>query len=379
LRAQADVPRVVCAPDKLRGALSAAEAAAAMASGVRAAGCEPLELPVADGGEGTLDALAAVGVARPVRVSARDAFGRETSARVGDLGDGTWLVEVAQAIDLQRVVERDPRRAGSAGVGDLLLAVRARGARRVLVALGGSATVDGGIGLLHALGGARGADGEALLAGERPDVAAAARQLDGIAIEVLHDVDVPLCGPHGAARLFGAQKGMAAQDAPRFDAALQRWGEALGDGIATMPGAGAAGGLGAALYALGAEPCPGAARVLALVGIEDALAGAALCVTAEGSVDDSTLRGKAVAAVLSAAHAAGVGTVVLGGRVTPEAARELRARGACEVRALGPAQRPLEQALAAAGRDLSRATAQAVARCCATAGPAPRDRAQPGV
>ena len=145
---------VVCAPDKLRGALDAEAAAAALARGARRAGAEARELPLADGGEGTLDALLASGHARAETVTVRDPLGRSVKARLGRLEDDVFLVEAAEAVGHARLArgERDPRRASSAGVGDLLLAALDRGAGRVLVALGGTVNVDGGLGLLGALG-----------------------------------------------------------------------------------------------------------------------------------------------------------------------------------------------------------------------------------
>ena len=263
-------PRVVCAPDKLRGALDAFEAADTLAEGVRRAGGEALTCPLADGGEGTLAVVCAAGAARRVEVDARDALGRPRRAAIGDCGDGTFLVEAAEAVGLALLAqaERDPRRTGSAGLADLLRGALASEARHILVALGGSATVDGGLGMLAALG-ARvpGETGSALL-GELPLELGPARVLfAGVELSVLHDVDVPLCGPDGAAVLFGPQKGLRPDDVELFDRALARLGEAFGGDVAERPGAGAAGGLGAALYALGAGARSGSEAVIELVGL----------------------------------------------------------------------------------------------------------------
>ena len=356
-------PRVVCAPDKLRGALDAFEAADTLAEGVRRAGGEALTCPLADGGEGTLAVVCAAGAARRVEVDARDALGRPRRAAIGDCGDGTFLVEAAEAVGLALLAqaERDPRRTGSAGLADLLRGALASEARHILVALGGSATVDGGLGMLAALG-ARvpGETGSALL-GELPLELGPARVLfAGVELSVLHDVDVPLCGPDGAAVLFGPQKGLRPDDVELFDRALARLGEAFGGDVAERPGAGAAGGLGAALYALGAGARSGSEAVIELVGLRESLAGAALCLTAEGSVDRQSAHGKTVAGVLAACRDAGVPCVVLGGRVSEDAVAPLRALGALDVRAIGPAQRPLAEALAAAGTELAAAAESAV-------------------
>jgi glycerate kinase len=353
----------VCAPDKLRGALDAFEAADTLAEGVRRAGGEALTCPLADGGEGTLAVVCAAGAARRVEVDARDALGRPRRAAIGDCGDGTFLVEAAEAVGLALLAqaERDPRRTGSAGLADLLRGALASEARHILVALGGSATVDGGLGMLAALG-ARvpGETGSALL-GELPLELGPARALfAGVELSVLHDVDVPLCGPDGAAVLFGPQKGLRPDDVELFDRALARLGEAFGGDVAERPGAGAAGGLGAALYALGAGARSGSEAVIELVGLRGSLAGAALCLTAEGSVDRQSAHGKTVAGVLAACRDAGVPCVVLGGRVSEDAVAPLRALGALDVRAIGPAQRPLAEALAAAGRELAAAAESAV-------------------
>jgi len=356
-------PRVVCAPDKLRGALDAFEAADTLAEGVRRAGGEALTCPLADGGEGTLAVVCAAGAARRVEVDARDALGRPRRAAIGDCGDGTFLVEAAEAVGLALLAqaERDPRRTGSAGLADLLRGALASEARHILVALGGSATVDGGLGMLAALG-ARvpGETGSALL-GELPLELGPARALfAGVELSVLHDVDVPLCGPDGAAVLFGPQKGLRPDDVELFDRALARLGEAFGGDVAERPGAGAAGGLGAALYALGAGARSGSEAVIELVGLRGSLAGAALCLTAEGSVDRQSAHGKTVAGVLAACRDAGVPCIVLGGRVSEDALAPLRALGALDVRAIGPAQRPLAEALAAAGTELAAAAESAV-------------------
>jgi glycerate 2-kinase len=347
---------VVCAPDKLRGALDAEAAAAALARGARRAGAETRELPLADGGEGTLDALVASGHAHAETLSVRDPLGRPVEARLGRLEDGVFLVEAAEAVGHARLHrgEKDPRRVTSAGVGDLLLAACERGARRIFVALGGTVTVDGGLGMLGALGALPGVQtGSSLLGDPHPVRATVDARITGVELVALHDVDVPLAGPDGAARLFGPQKGLRLADIAAFDASLARLGMRLGGDIATRPGAGAAGGLGAALYWLGASGEPGADAVARIVGLDEALQGATLCITAEGAVDRQSARGKTVAAVARASRRAGVACVVLGGRVDAEGAHLLELLGA-RVLALGPTDRPLAVALAATASDLER-------------------------
>jgi glycerate kinase len=370
-RVDALVPVVLCAPDKLRGAVDAAGAADALARGVARAGGWPLGLPVADGGEGTLDAFLAGGRATAVAVRARDAYGATIGARIatldgGDPGGGTVLVEAAEAIALAAVPghARAVGRASSAGVGDLVRAALDGGAARILVAVGGTASVDGGAGFLRALGADAPEDGAGLLRDPRGDLTGVDPRLAAAEIELLYDVDAPLCGPDGAAHRFGPQKGATSDEVPAYDAALGAWARSLGVDP-DLPGSGAAGGLGLALRAVGATARPGAEAVLDLVGL-DALAGwSSLVLTAEGSVDASTLQGKTVDAVVRRSVAAGTPVVVLGGRVEDAAAVELRSRGAAAVTPLGPPGRPLDEALAAAAAELEDRAAEAVA---ATAG-----------
>jgi glycerate kinase len=357
------VKRVVCAPDKLRGALDAFEAADALADGVLRAGGEPLTCALADGGEGTLAVVCAAGAAKRVEVAARDALGRPLRAAIGDCGDGTFLVEAAEAVGLALLAprEREPRKTGSAGLADLLRAALERGATHVLVGLGGSATVDGGLGLLGGLGAhVSGETGGALLEELQLDLAPARALLEGVQVTVLHDVDVVLCGPDGAAAMFGPQKGLRRNDIEPFDRALARLGEAFGGDAAERSGAGAAGGLGAALYALGADSRSGCDAVIELVGLRGLLSGAALCLTAEGSVDRQSARGKTVAGVLAACGDVDVPCIVLGGKVSAEAIAPLRALGALDVRAIGPPGRRLDVALKAARVELAAAAESAV-------------------
>ena len=212
-----------------------------------------------------------------------------------------------------------------------------------------------------------GETGDALLEDLQIDLAPARALLAGVRLTVLHDVDVPLCGPDGAAALFGPQKGLRRNDIEPFDSALARLGEAFGGDVAQRSGAGAAGGLGAALYALGADSRSGCEAVIELVGLRGLLAGAALCLTAEGSVDRQSARGKTVAGVLAACTEVGVPCIVLGGKVSAEAIAPLRALGALDVRAIGPPGRRLDVALKVAGAELATAAAACRARSRARA------------
>jgi len=284
------VPRsALVAPASLKGVLAARDAAAAVAAGLAEAGVESEECPVADGGEGTADAVASVlGGAWHVATVA-DPLGRPVAAWWLELPGGTAVVEAAAALGLGLVApgERDPLRASSRGLGELILAaLEAAGVRRLLVCLGGSATVDGGRGLREVV--------SSLPEGTR----------------VACDVASPLLD---AARLFARQKG--ADDAAVVELERRLAADEALAPYAELPGAGAAGGLGAALASLGAELVPGAALVLDTLDFDGRLEGAELVVTGEGTVDRTTREGKAPAEVVRRAAAHGVECVVFGGVV----------------------------------------------------------------
>jgi glycerate kinase len=287
--------KALASPASLKGVLTAVEAASSLASGFRAVGAEVEELPVADGGEGTLEVLerAVGGEWRVATVS--DPLLRPVEARWLLLPDGLAAVEAAEAIGLGRVTddERDPLRASSRGLGETINAALEVGPRELLVCLGGTATVDGGAGLREVLD-------------ELP-----------VPTTVACDVRNPLLGESGAAPEFGPQKGAS----PEAVAELERRLAAMEKlrRVAMVPGAGAAGGLGAAFAALGATLVPGAELVLDRVGFHDRLPHADLAVTGEGIVDRwSAEGGKAPGAVARACREAGVRCVVFGGRILHE-------------------------------------------------------------
>lgn len=273
--------RALACPASLKGVLDAAAAAAALAEGLRGASVDATELPVADGGEGTLEALHASLGGEWRRAAVHDAFGRPRSARWLALPEGSAVVEAAEAIPLDPG-RLDPMRASSRGLGELILAV-GRPARLV-VGLGGTATVDGGAGLLEVV-----------------------RELPA-PTRVACDALVPLLD---AARLFSAQKGATPEQAAVLEARLAAT-ERLAP-FAELPGAGAAGGLGAALASLGAELMPGASFVLDLLGFDPR--GYDLVVTGEGTVDRTTATGKAPGEIAARCARAGVRCVVFGGKV----------------------------------------------------------------
>ena len=285
--------RALASPASLKGVLSAVEAAMALAAGLRDAGLDAEELPVADGGEGTAEVFAAALGGEWRTASVSDPLGRPVAAHFLVLEDGTAVVEAAEAIGLRRLAaeERDPIRASSRGLGELLLAAQAEAAGPLLVGLGDSATIDGGAGLLQAVGGS--------LAG---------RELRGLC-----DVRNPLLGERGAARAFGPQKGAS----PAQVAELEKRLAGMEDlrPYADLPGAGAAGGLGAAIAALGGELVSGAELVLERVDFLGQARGADLVVTGEGTVDRSSTEGKVVGEIVRVCRAEGVRCAVFGGRV----------------------------------------------------------------
>lgn len=321
---------VVVAPDKFKGSLTALEAATAIAAGLRAGrpGVQARILPIADGGDGTLDAAVAAGYER-VQLRVSGPTGELVHAAIALRGD-TAIVEMAQASGMQRLPggRPAPLTASTFGTGELVRASLDRGARNVVLGIGGSATTDGGSGMARALG-ARflAADGTELPPGgaalaelSRIDIDNLDPRLAGVTVTVAIDVDNPLFGREGAAYVYGPQKGATPEDVRVLDAALRRYAKVLtrtvGVDISAVPGAGAAGGLGAGAMAfLKATPRSGISLLLDLVGFREALEGASLVVTGEGSLDLQSLRGKAVMGVTRAAAQAGVPVVVLAGRV----------------------------------------------------------------
>jgi glycerate kinase len=364
--------RVVVAPAPFKGALGPADAAAAIAMGVRLAGHEAVEVPVADGGEGTMAALVAAAGGRLVEAPARDPLGRPIRGCFGVLPDGTAVVELAQASGFERLAdaERDPEATSTLGTGDLIRAALDAGASRLIVGVGGSATTDGGMGIAIALGArVRDASG-AELVGTGADLAQVASvdlsgldpRLAGVPIEVACDVRSPLVGPEGSAQVFGPQKGASPDAVVRLDAGLANLASVLAaqglPDVAHVPRAGAAGGAAGGMAAiLGALLTDGGARVTAAAGLVAALASADLCITGEGRLDAQTLTGKAPAAVAAACGTAGVPCVGVFGQVDvpPGIARRM---GLVAALPIGRAVRPLADALAATADDLAAAGAE---------------------
>jgi glycerate 2-kinase len=323
--------KIVVAPDKFKGSLPAAEVAGAIAAGLRAElpGAEVVTIPVADGGDGTVDAAVAAGFERvPVTVDGPTGEPvRASYARRGEVA----VVELASACGLMRLPggRREPLTASSFGAGQALAAALAAGARRIIFGVGGSASTDGGAGLLQALG-ARVLDtrGEPLARGGAAlcevavlDLAGLHPALRGASVILATDVVNPLTGSDGAAEVYGPQKGATPFQISELDRGLRRWAAvvapATGNDQSQAPGAGAAGGVGfAALAVLGAERRLGIDVILDLLDFGAALDGTDLVITGEGSLDTQTLAGKAPVGVALAAARRGIPVVAVAGRST---------------------------------------------------------------
>ncbi|MBV8445369.1 MAG: glycerate kinase [Candidatus Dormibacteraeota bacterium] len=327
-----DRPRqVLCAPNAFKGSLSAEEVAIAMALGVEDAGFSAQALPLADGGDGTLDVLiAAAGDASSIsHHTVHGPLGEPASGRVGWLGDGRAVVEMADAAGLRllRSEQLEPLLASSRGCGELIVAALDGGATEVIVGVGGSASSDGGAGILQALGSALldsagrevGPGAAGLLELERIDCQSL-RRLDGRVL-VAVDVRNPLLGPFGAAAVFGPQKGAGAAQVDVIEQALGRLAamaerDCDAAGLADADGAGAAGGAGFGLLVAGAELLPGASLVCDVAGLTPAfIAEFELVLTGEGRLDSQTSFGKAPAEVAARAVAAGVTVAAVAGTV----------------------------------------------------------------
>lgn len=333
--------RIVIAPNAFKGSLSALEAADAIAEGVRVAApdAELVLVPIADGGDGTVEALVAAtqGERRTLRV--RGPLGDPVNADYGLIdGGSTAVIEMAKAAGLALVPaeKRDPRVTTTYGVGELLQRAYDDGARHFIVGIGGSATNDGGAGMAQALGyhllDAQGHElppgGLALKRLARIHTGGVHANWKEAEVEVACDVTNPLTGPSGASAVYGPQKGATPEMVKDLDGALQHFAETirrdLEIDVEHLPGAGAAGGLGAGLVAFtGAALRPGAEMVMEAVRLDERLKGAHLVITGEGRLDSQTARfGKGPAAVARHARNAGIPVVAIGGSIADEA--ELR-------------------------------------------------------
>lgn len=326
--------RVVVAPDKFAGTLTAVEATAAIATGWgrRAPGDQLVSAPMSDGGPGFVDVLRAASGGTLHEVTVRGPYGERVPTTVL-LSGSTAYVESAQAVGLHLTPGpvRDPERATTRGVGELVAHAVAAGVSRVVVGLGGSATNDGGAGLLAALGatatGGSLLDGAAGLADlESVDLSPARQRVAGVELVVASDVENPLLGITGATKTYGPQKGLPEERLVVVDAWLQRFAELTDRKLAGARGSGAAGGLGFSLALLGGTRRPGVELVAEAIGLSEKLRGTDLVLTGEGSFDFSSRSGKVPYGVAEIAARQLVPCVALAGRVLV-GAREMRAMG----------------------------------------------------
>ncbi len=368
--------RIVIAPQSLKGSLTAAEAGRAIAQGARAVypDAEIAIVPIADGGEGTVQALVDATGGTLKRREVVGPLGEPVEAFYGILGDDhTAVIEMAASsgLPLVPVEQRNPLVTTTYGVGELILAGLDDGCQHFIIGIGGSATNDGGAGMAQALGAQlTGTDGEI----ERGGAALATlthistetldARLRECSFEIASDVTNPLCGPEGASAVYGPQKGATPEMVKELDAALAHYAQILEQdlhiSVKDIPGAGAAGGLGAGLIAfLGAELRPGAQIVLEAVHLEEQLRVADLVITAEGQLDEQTAYGKSVSAVAGMAKRYAIPVLALAGSLGKgyQAVYEL---GVDAVMALPPAPLTLEHAMAHAAELVSDASERAL-------------------
>jgi glycerate kinase len=370
--------RVLVAPQAFKGSVDAVDVAAAIARGIRRAWPDAIvdALPLADGGEGTVRALvhATGGTIRRSRV--HDPLGREIDAEWGILGDGkTAVIEMAAAsgLPLLRESERDPRRASTFGTGELLLEAATSGVARIVIGIGGSATNDGGAGMARAVG-FRFLDADGRDLPEGGTALARLHRVEGqidprlvrVSVEVASDVRNPLCGPEGASAVFGPQKGATPEIVAELDAALARFADVvarfIGRDIRDVPGAGAAGGLGAGLLAFAdAKLRSGAELIMAATRFADRARAADLVITGEGRVDAQSGYGKVTGSVVARSREAGRPVALIAGGVAPGYETLFAAGlGALEIASDGPislpdAMRRGEELIAASAERLARA------------------------
>jgi glycerate 2-kinase len=368
--------KIILAPQALKGSLDAAAVGQAMAEGARIAlpDAEIAIIPVADGGEGTVSALVAATNGQLLLTRVTGPLGEPVEAEWGLLGadsaesdEKTAVIEMAAAAGLPLVPrpQRDPRVTTTYGVGELLRAALEMGCKRILIGIGGSATNDGGVGMAQALGArlldANGGDlppgGAALAQLARIDISGMDPRLAQSAVRVASDVTNPLTGPKGASAVYGPQKGATPEMVAELDAALAHYADILkrdlSVDVADIPGAGAAGGLGAGLLAFAqAELVPGARLVFEALRFDERISGADLIFTAEGQLDTQTAYGKAVGAVAAAGQRQGIPVVALAGAVAMDDAA-LRALGLSAALPLPDGPLTLEESMARAA-DLTR-------------------------
>lgn len=351
--------KVVCAPDSFKGSLAASEVARAMERGIKSfcPQAEVVKLPLSDGGEGLVDSLVAATKGKKKNTVVTDPLGRKVAAGYGILGDGQGVMEMAAASGLPLVApeELNPLKTTTFGTGELLQALLDEGCRTVIVGIGGSATNDGGIGMLQALGGRFfDSEGKELRWGGGELNKLADFNLEGLdpriektEIKVACDVDNPLTGENGATRVYGPQKGATLKMIEELERGLGHFGDLIrekkGIDVNSYPGSGAAGGLGAGMMVfLGGKLQPGVELVLDTVRFEDKIKGADLVITGEGRLDKQTIYGKTALGVVRRSKK--IPVVAVGGWVEPEIAL-LREEGLTAFFSILDRPRSLEEAM----------------------------------
>lgn len=336
--------KILVAIDSFKGCLSSAEAGRAVELGIREAlpDAQVLSMPVSDGGEGMLEAFTTAMGGTIVSARVHDPLMRLIEARYGIASNGTAIIEMAQASGLTRVAlaERDAWRATTYGTGELIADALRRGCTHILMGLGGSATTDGGRGMLEALG--------LRFDGDTVDLSQSLLAGRDLRVTVASDVQNPLCGTNGAAHIYGPQKGATPPMVERLDERLCQFADltakALGTDHRDTPGAGAAGGMGFALLAyMNAELRSGIDLLLDLLDFDTLLRGAAYVITGEGSADRQTLMGKLPQGILDHAQQQGVPTILMAGRVADREA--LLDAGFAAVECINPAGSPLAECM----------------------------------
>ena len=372
--------RIVIAPDSFKGSLTAMQAAEAIAAGVRRArpDAEVILMPLADGGEGTVEALVVATGGWRHNARVMGPLGGPVEAAWGRLGPGgDAVIEMAAAAGLPLVPpdKRDPRRTTTFGVGEILRQAVEAGAKRLIIGLGGSATNDGGAGAMQALGvrfwDAAGDPLPAPITGgdlihlARVDASALHTLFAGVEVVIASDVTNGLLGPTGASAVYGPQKGADAATVAELDAALTRYAAVLsrdlGRDVAALPGAGAAGGMGAGLMAfLGARMQSGIDLVLDAARFEERAQGADWLLTGEGRIDAQTLSGKTISGVLRRCRPLGIPAIAFGGSVDDAAGELLAAEGLRAAFPIVPGPMSLDDAMRDAGALLTQSVARVV-------------------
>ena len=352
--------KIVVASDSFKGSATSAQIAEAVAEGVCGvmSHCQVVKVPVGDGGEGTVEALVAATGGRLVECRVQGPLGGEIDAVYGSLPGGTAVIELASAAGLALLSpeERDPLHTTTYGVGQLISDALTRGCRDILLCIGGSATNDGGTGILSALGyifrdstgNAVEPCGASLGYIHSIDTSGAMKELEECTFTVACDVDNPFFGSEGAARIFAAQKGADAAAVELLDSGLQHFAQVLfketGIDVATIPGAGAAGGVGGGLAAmLGACLRPGIEMVLDTIGFDRILDNADLVITGEGSLDAQTVMGKTPCGVMRRARRKGIPAIAIGGSISDTSA--LNEAGFTAIFSLLPSPASLAEAM----------------------------------